>query len=153
MPDQPSSEKKQSLLSSKDIQVPPISKQTAGAVAGAAIGSVVGPIGAVVGGVVGALAGKAASGERPIRKVVGRAGAVSKRALKANPVKKSLPKSRKAGGRSHGKTAKRRESRRSITARSRKRTVRASRKSTRPRQKTTSSRARQKRRSSRKKRH
>src|SRR6266480_1978880 len=66
MPDQPSSEKKQSLLSSKDIQVPPISKQTAGAVAGAAIGSVAGPIGAVVGGVVGALAGKAASGERPI---------------------------------------------------------------------------------------
>jgi outer membrane lipoprotein SlyB len=35
---------------SEDVQVSPISKETAGAVAGAAIGSVAGPIGAVVGG-------------------------------------------------------------------------------------------------------
>ena len=66
MPDHPKPEKKKSAPSSEDIQVPPIPKETAGAVTGAAIGSIAGPIGAVVGGVVGALAGKAASGERPI---------------------------------------------------------------------------------------
>jgi uncharacterized membrane protein len=52
-------EEKESRQSSEEIQVPPISKQTAGAVTGAATGSVAGPIGAVVGSVVGAIAGKA----------------------------------------------------------------------------------------------
>jgi hypothetical protein len=83
MPDHPKPEKKKSPRSSEDIQVPPIPKQTAGAVAGAAIGSIAGPVGAVVGGVVGALAGKAATSERPVRKAVKRAEAVSNRALKA----------------------------------------------------------------------
>ena len=81
MPDHPKPEKKKSAPSSEDIQVPPIPKQTAGAVTGAAIGSIAGPVGAVVGGVVGALAGKAATGERPVRKAVKGAAAVSKRAL------------------------------------------------------------------------
>jgi hypothetical protein len=54
MPDHPKPEKK-SPPSSKDLQVPPIPKQTAGAVTGAAIGSIAGPTGAVVGGVIGAL--------------------------------------------------------------------------------------------------
>jgi len=67
MSDHPNPKKKDSSQSSEEIQVPPIPKQTAGAVTGAAIGSVAGPIGAVVGGVVGALAGRAA-GRRPIRK-------------------------------------------------------------------------------------
>jgi hypothetical protein len=57
MPNHPKPEKK-SLASSKDFQVPPIPKQTAGAVTRAAIGSVAGPPGAVVGGVIGALVGK-----------------------------------------------------------------------------------------------
>jgi uncharacterized protein YcfJ len=60
MSDHPKREKKESSQSSKEIQVPPIPKQTAGAVTGAAIGSVAGPIGAVVGGVVGAVAASAA---------------------------------------------------------------------------------------------
>ena len=61
MPNHPKPEKKKSPPSSEDIQVPPIPKQTAGAVTGAAIGSIAGPTGAVVGGVIGALVGKAAA--------------------------------------------------------------------------------------------
>ena len=58
-----------------------------------------------------------------------RATAVSKSALKRRPVKKPLPKSRKAGGRPlRAKTAEKKGSRRSPAARSRKQTVRASRK-------------------------
>ena len=69
MPDRPKPQKK-SPRSSKDFQIPPIPKQTAGAVTGAAIGSIVGPTGAVVGGVVGALVGKAASDRRPVGKLL-----------------------------------------------------------------------------------
>jgi uncharacterized membrane protein len=58
MLDDPDSQKKESLQASENIEIPPIRKQTAGAVVGAAVGSVVGPIGAVVGGVAGALADK-----------------------------------------------------------------------------------------------
>ena len=61
MPDHSKPEKK-NPPSSKNLQIPPIPKQTAGAVTGAAIGSIAGPSGAVVGGVIGALVGKAASG-------------------------------------------------------------------------------------------
>jgi hypothetical protein len=147
MPDRPKPERKKSLPSSEDIQVPPIPKQTAGAVTGAAIGSIAGPTGAVVGGVIGALVGQAAADERPVRKPVRRTTAVSKSALKRHPTKKSLPKSRKAGGRRlRAKTAKKTGSRRSPAARSRKRTVRASRKLIRSRQRSRLSRGRQKRR-------
>ncbi len=73
MPDHLEPEKKKSAPSSEDIQVPPIPKQTAGAVTGAAIGSIAGPAGAVVGGVIGAVMGKAAAGGRPVRKAVRRA--------------------------------------------------------------------------------
>ena len=38
---------------SGDIQIPPISKQTAGIATGAVLGSVAGPVGTVVGGVIG----------------------------------------------------------------------------------------------------
>lgn len=150
MPDHPKPGKKKSPPSSKDIQVPPIPKQTAGAVTGAAIGSIAGPTGAVVGGVMGALVGKAAADGRPVRKTVRRAIAVSKSALKRHPVKKSLPKSRKAGGRRlRAKTAKRTGSPRSPAARSHKRMVRASRKLIRSRQRSRGSRAQKKRRSGR----
>jgi hypothetical protein len=51
--------------------------------------------------------GKSAAHGRPIRKTVKRAAALSKSALKRHPAKKSLPKSRKAGGRRlRAKTAK-----------------------------------------------
>jgi hypothetical protein len=99
MPNHPKPEKKKSPPSSEDIQVPPIPKQTAGAVTGAAIGSIAGPTGAVVGGVIGALVGGAAADGRPVRKAIKRAKAVSQSALKRHPVKKSLPKSRRAAGR------------------------------------------------------
>ena len=67
--------------SSENIEIPPIPKQTAGAVAGAPIGSVAGPIGAIVGGVAGALAGKTTekgrgvgqAGGRTLRKIVRKA--------------------------------------------------------------------------------
>jgi hypothetical protein len=152
MPDHPKPEKK-SPPSSKNLQVPPIPKQTAGAVTGAAIGSIAGPTGAVVGGVIGALVGKAAADGRPVRKAVRRATAVSKGALKGHPVKKSRPKSRKVGGRQlRAKDAKKTRSRKSSAAKSHARTVRASSKSRRSRQRPTSSRAKQKRRSGRTKR-
>ncbi|HEU5235607.1 MAG TPA: hypothetical protein VFU37_00610 [Pyrinomonadaceae bacterium] len=127
MPHRPNPKENKSEQSSEDIQVPPIPKQTAGAVTGAAIGSVAGPIGAVVGGVVGALAGKAAAGKRPIREAVKRATTVSKRALTRHPRKKSHPKSPIRGGRSRGKSAKGKKSKRSPIAKSRKRMVPASR--------------------------
>ena len=150
MPNYPEPEKKKSSPSSADIQVPPIPKQTAGAVTGAAIGSIAGPTGAVVGGVIGALVGKAAADGRPVRKAVRRAAAVSKSAQQRHAAKRSLPKSRKAGGRPlRAKTAEKKGSRRSPAARSRKRTVRASRKLIRSRQRSGLSRPRQKRRSGR----
>jgi Glycine zipper len=99
MPDHPKPEKKKSVPSSEDIRVPPIPKQTAGAVTGAAIGSIAGPTGAVIGGVIGAVMGKAAADRRPVRKAVRRGTAVSKRALKGHPVKESPTKSREVGGR------------------------------------------------------
>jgi len=152
MPNHPKPEKK-SPPSSKDFQVPPIPKQTAGAVTGAAIGSIAGPTGAVVGGVIGALVGKAAADGRPVRKAVRRAKAVSKSPPKRDPVKKSLPKSRKASGRRlRAKTAKRTGARRSPATTSDKRTVRALDGSIRSRQRSTFSGARQKRRSGRTKR-
>jgi hypothetical protein len=153
MPDHPKPEKK-SPPASVDFQVPPIPKQTAGAVTGAAIGSIAGPTGAVVGGVIGALVGKAASDGRPVRKAVRRARGVSKGALKRHPLKRSLTKSRKGGGRSlRAQGAKRTRSRKSSAAKSQKRTVRAPRKLIRSRQRSTSSGARQKRRGGRSKRH
>jgi hypothetical protein len=48
MPKNPNAKKEENSQSSKNIQIPPIPKQTAGAVAGAAAGSIAGPIGAVV---------------------------------------------------------------------------------------------------------
>ena len=49
MPDRSKPEKR-NQRPSEDIQVPPIPKQTAGAVTGAAIGSIAGPVGTVIGG-------------------------------------------------------------------------------------------------------
>jgi len=48
----------------ENIDIPPIPKETAGAVAGALVGSMMGPVGTVVGGIAGAIAGKAASERR-----------------------------------------------------------------------------------------
>ena len=150
MPDHPKPEKKKRPQSSEDIQVPPIPKQTAGAVTGAAIGSIAGPTGALVGGVIGAVVGKAAADGRPARKAVRRATAVSKGALKRHPVKKSLTKPRIDGGRRlRAKGGEKTRSRKSSAAKPHARTVRASRKSRRSRQRSTSSRAKQKRRSGR----
>ena len=61
----------ETLQSTGNVEIPPIPKQTAGAVAGAAVGSIAGPIGAIVGGVAGALAGKAAEA-RPVRQASAR---------------------------------------------------------------------------------
>jgi Glycine zipper len=152
MPDN-SKPEKNGPRASENIQVPPIPKQTAGAVTGAAIGSIAGPVGAVVGGVVGAFAGKAASSERPVPKAVRRGIARSKGALTRQPGKKPLTKSRKVGGRRlSAKGFKRMKSRKSPATKAQKRTVRQPRKSTRSRQKSTSSRTRQKRSSGRTKR-
>src|ERR1044071_5284701 len=116
MPDNPDAQKKESSQSSENIEIPPIPKQTAGAVAGAAIGSIAGPIGAVVGGVVGAVAGKAAGKRRPIgpaaRRTVRSVVKGSKAPRRQHPTRKSGTKSRKARARFRGK-AKKRVSRRS----------------------------------------
>src|SRR6266480_4236399 len=104
MPDNPDARKNERSQSSENIEIPPIPKETAGAVAGAAAGSIAGPIGAVVGGVVGAIAGKAAEKRRPIapaarrtvRSVVKGSKAISKAPRRQRPTRKSVAKSRKA---------------------------------------------------------
>jgi len=112
MPDRRNPEKKDNRRSSEDIQVPPISKQTAGAVTGAAIGSVAGPV---------------AAGRRPVLKGNKRVTGVSKRGgVARSPGKKSRPESRKTDPRPRGKTQKR-KSKPSAKASSRKRMGRASR--------------------------
>jgi hypothetical protein len=118
MPENSNTEKENS--SSKNIEIPPIPKQTAGAVAGAAAGSIAGPIGAVVGGVVGAIAGKAAENHRPIARATTQSRMKrSKAPRRRRPGKKSVAKKRKTLARSGGK-AKRPVAHRSTTARSRK---------------------------------
>ena len=146
MPDQRKSEKKTRPPSSEDIQVPPISKRTAGAVTGAAIGSIAGPAGAVIGGVIGAVVGKAAADGQPVSKAVRRVTAASRGARQQPQLKKSPTKSRKGDRqRLHAKAARKTRSRRSSAARSHKQTMRPARKSIRSRQRSTSSRAKQKR--------
>ena len=110
--------------SSENIEIPPIPKQTAGAVAGAAVGSIAGPIGAIVGGVAGALAGKAAKGRhvrlasaRSVRKVVRKAKS-AKGTAKPQLTTTSGNRSRKNAARSRS-TVKRRSSNRSKMAKSR----------------------------------
>ena len=126
MPEDSNAKKEEKSQSSKNIEIPPIPKQTAGAVAGAAAGSLAGPIGAVVGGVVGAVAGKAAENRRPItpaarrtvRSVMKSSKAISKKPRRGRPSKKSVAKQPKTRARSRGK-AKKNVSRRSTTAKSR----------------------------------
>ena len=107
--------------SSKNIEIPPIPKQTVGAVAGAAAGSVAGPIGAVVGGVVGAITGKAAEKRRPIAPATTRSVRSLMKSPKpprrGRPRKKSVAKQRKTRARS-GRKAKPAVSHRSTTTRS-----------------------------------
>jgi len=111
--------------SSENIEIPPIPKQTAGAVAGAAVGSIAGPIGAIVGGVAGALAGKAAKGRdvrqagaRTLRKIVTKAKS-AKGTAKRQLSKASGKSSRKSTSRSRS-SIKRVPSNRSTSAGSRK---------------------------------
>jgi hypothetical protein len=145
MPDQRKPEKKKRPPSSEDIQVPPISKQTACAVTGAAIGSIAGPAGAVVGGVIGAVVGKAAADGRPVGKAVRRVTVATRGARQRPQLKKSPTKSRKGDRqRLHAKTARKTRSRRSSAARPHKRTMRPTRKPIRSGQRLTSSRAKQK---------
>jgi hypothetical protein len=126
MPKNPNAKKQENAQSSKNIRIPPIPKQTAGAVAGAAAGSIAGPIGAVVGGVVGAVAGKVAerrpiapAARRTVRSVMKSSKTISKTPRRRRPSNKSVAKQRKARARSRGK-AKKRGSRRSTTTKSRK---------------------------------
>jgi outer membrane lipoprotein SlyB len=119
-----SKDKKGNSQSSKNIQIPPIRKQTAGAVAGAAAGSIAGPIGAVVGGVVGAAVGKAAEKGQPIAPAASRTvrsamkgpKAISKTARRLGASTKSSAKRRKSG--SGAGKAKKTVSRRPRTAKS-----------------------------------
>ena len=80
----------------ENIEIPPIPKETAGAVTGAVIGSMIGPVGTVVGGIAGAIAGKAA-GE-------GRLRPAAKKAV-ANIVKPA-PARRRPKKTTRGKAAK-----------------------------------------------
>ncbi|MBL9092894.1 MAG: hypothetical protein JNL96_16865, partial [Planctomycetaceae bacterium] len=53
-----------------NVNLPEVSKQTAGGIGGAMLGGMVaGPVGALVGGVAGALIGKkSAEGKKPVKK-------------------------------------------------------------------------------------
>src|SRR4029450_11752422 len=99
MPDNPDAKKEENSRSSKNIQIPPIPKQTAGAVAGAAAGSIAGPIGAVVGGGVGGVGGKVAEKGRPIAPAGSRTWAISKTPRRRRPSKKSSTKQDEARAR------------------------------------------------------
>src|SRR4029434_9396583 len=98
MPDNPDAKKEEDSQSSENIEIPPIPKQTAGAVAGAAAGSIAGPIGAVVGGVVSSVVEKAAEKRRPIapaakrtvRSVMKSSKAISKTPRRQRPTRKSI---------------------------------------------------------------
>src|SRR5258708_1921289 len=93
----------------ENIDIPPIPKETAGAVAGAALGSMMGPAGAIVGGIVGAMAGKAAS-ERRLAPAAKKAVA---RVAKAAPPRRKKKVSRgKAAKRKPAKSRKRSTSKR-----------------------------------------
>jgi hypothetical protein len=109
MTDRTKAEKEKSSQTSKAIHVPPIPKQTAGAVAGAAIGSIAGPVGAAVGGVVGALAGEAATRKRATRSKSRKAPGVSTgKARKTRPSPRSAARrSRKSAGRRQKSTSSR----------------------------------------------
>ena len=54
----PDDSKTRQNLEGGSIEIPPIPKQTAGALAGAALGSLAGPAGAIVGGIAGAVAAR-----------------------------------------------------------------------------------------------
>ena len=105
MPENPNGKEEENSQSSKNIQIPPIPKQAAGAVAGAAAGSIAGPIGAVVGGVVGAVTGKAAEKRRPIapasrrtvRSVMKTSKTISKKPRRGRPSKKTVAKHKHNG--------------------------------------------------------
>ena len=95
----------ETLRSTGNVEIPPIPKQTAGAVAGAAVGSIAGPIGAIVGGVAGALAGKAVEA-RPVRQASARTlrNVVSKAKNAKKTAKRQM--TRRSGNRSRKKAAR-----------------------------------------------
>ncbi|PYL34079.1 MAG: hypothetical protein DMF35_05345 [Verrucomicrobia bacterium] len=105
----------------ENIEIPPIPKETAGAVTGAVIGSMIGPVGTVVGGIAAALAGKAA-GEGRLRPAAKKAVA---RIVKPAPARRRPKKT------TQGKVAKRKP------AKSRKRST-SKRTKAKPRRRATS---------------
>src|SRR6476620_9297718 len=115
MPDNPHTREKQPSQPSENIEIPPIPKQTAGAVAGAAVGSIAGPIGAVVGGVAGALAGKAAGTRRGI--VAAATKSVAKGTKGRVASRKQIPKRRAAKSRKGTGTRRRSTPGRSVRKR------------------------------------
>ena len=106
----------------ENIEIPPIPKETAGAVTGAVIGSMIGPVGTVVGGIAGAIAGKAAS-ERRLAPAAKKAVA---RVAKAAPPRRTKKVSRgKAAKRKPAKSRKRSTSKRTKAKPRRRATSRA----------------------------
>src|SRR5947209_20223759 len=91
----------------ENIEIPPIPKETAGAVTGAVIGSMIGPVGTVIGGIAGAIAGKAA-GEGRLRPAAKKAVA---RIVKPAPAQRRPQKA------TRGKAVKRKPARRAAKSR------------------------------------
>ncbi len=58
--------------SKREIDIPPVSKPTAGAATGAVVGALAGPVGAIVGGVVGAVLGNRSEQNKPLMPAVSR---------------------------------------------------------------------------------
>ncbi len=102
----PMAKKSQTTQSSSDrnIDIPPVSKSTAGAATGAVVGAMAGPMGAVVGGVIGAVLGKRAQDNKPLIPEAG-TKAVVKTAKAALPAAKRVLKS-VTPGRSKSRGAK-----------------------------------------------
>ena len=74
---------------SEKLQIPPISKEAAGAATGAVVGSVIGPVGAVIGGVIGAAVGRSAGSKNTAAPVKRATKPVAKKAPR--PPKKVIP--------------------------------------------------------------
>ena len=107
----------------ENIEIPPIPKETAGAVTGAVIGSMIGPVGTVVGGIAGAIAGKAA-GEGRLRPAAKKAVARIVKPAPARPRPKKTTRG-KAAKRKPAKSRKRSTSKRTKAKPRRRSTSRA----------------------------
>ncbi len=94
----------------RNLDIPPISKPTAGAATGAVVGATAGPMGAIVGGVIGGVLGKRAQDNKPLIPEAGTKAVVRTARAVVPAVKRALkavrPGKSKSGGGAKKSTAR-----------------------------------------------